>query len=365
MVCPHCGADQLESSLAVSTFCRNCGEHFKLTPVQQKSRFSFAGLFKGKSNDEPSLLEPAVQRPSGIAEPTFRARQSVDHGFDGDDEEDAISTRDTSGFSGEPTQGDGQSDDFIEVEAPNALANNGGNGAKPFKEKEHSATDRRVPCVDCGQELFVSTHAKSTICSQCSAYVSLQSHDISRPIRENIKTRGDIRIRKSASITATQVVCTNLKVYGEIAGKIDCAGEAFFKTSGKVVGNMKCKHLIIHKSCDLTFMPGIHAETAEIYGKVHGDIICDGKIKITKTAAVIGDCTAPTVVLEDGGSLAGQMRFMAPDSEMMAEYARRAEEAQEDLFEEDESFEPSGDTVVEDAAHFDFDEELEDEEEAA
>ncbi len=222
-------------------------------------------------------------------------------------------------------------DEFVEVEAYTTVESSGA----PFAPKKPDPKDREILCVGCRQPLFVSKHASSTICPHCSDYVNLESFSISNHRRENIRTRGDISIQRKASLSASEVVCHNLKVYGKISGKIDCTGDAFFHCSGKVVGSLRCKHLVIHKICNLTFLPGIHAETAEIHGEVKGDIICDGKIKISKTATVIGDCTAPTVSLEDGGNLSGQMRFMKPDQEMMADYDRRAKEAQDEYFEEE------------------------------
>ncbi len=230
---------------------------------------------------------------------------------------------------GDEVEIDGQR--FVEVEAYTTVETAGA----PFTPKKPDPKDRKILCVGCRETLFVSKHATSTICPHCSEYCSLENFTIANHRRENIRTRGNVAIQRKASLTASEVICDNLKVYGKISGKIDCTGDAFFHCSGKVVGSLRCKHLIIHKICNLTFLPGIHAETAEIHGEVKGDIICDGKIKITKTATVIGDCTAPTVVLEDGGNLCGQMRFMKPDQEMMAEYARRAQEAHDELFDEE------------------------------
>lgn len=98
---------------------------------------------------------------------------------------------------------------------------------------------------------------------------------------------------------------------------------------------MHCKHLRVFKNCELEFMPGIRAESATIDGSVSGDIICEGTIHISKTGAVIGDCIAPAIDLADGGTLSGQMRIMKPDKQLQDDYARRAQEAKDELFAEE------------------------------
>ncbi len=344
--------------MAVSTFCKICGEHYKLEPAPNKAPFGLGVLFGGKK--EASPFHPAVNRPTSHPEKPGAGNGNGENGETGNsakeapaaDDEDFNRTSDgVEWFDADelvpppppprtpipapppPSKPDDELDDeeFVEVEAYTTVESSG----IPFAPKKPDPSDRKILCVGCRHELFVSKHATSTICPNCSEYVSLESFTIANHRRENIRTRGNVSIQRKASLTASEVVCDNLKVYGKISGKIDCAGTAFFHCSGKVVGSLRCKHLIIHKICNLTFLPGIHADTAEIHGEVKGDIICDGKIKISKTATVIGDCTAPTVVLEDGGNLCGQMRFMKPDQELMADYDRRAREAHDEFFDEE------------------------------
>ena len=332
-ICPHCGADQHESSIAVSTFCRNCGEHYKLEPItRKKSGFSLSSLFGGGGKRKESLFEPS---PGSGTESAPAVRESNDSEFD-DEPAPAPppSVEDTTRVQLERPGDDWASgheltsSGHVVVEGPSALPPSG----KLLQARKPGPNDRAVPCVDCNAELYVSEHATSTICPHCSAYVSLQDWDIRTHRRENIKTRGDVTIHKKSSLTASSLVCSNLLVYGQVAGQIDCAGEAVFRSSGRVVGSMRCKHLKIFKNCELEFIPGIRAETATINGSVTGDIICEGTIKIAKTGAVIGDCTAPAINLEDGGTLSGQMRIMKPDKQLEDDYARRAQEAKNELF---------------------------------
>ena len=96
---------------------------------------------------------------------------------------------------------------------------------------------------------------------------------------------------------------------GKISGSVDCSGNAAFKNSGKILGSMHCKHIVIDRKCELDFPQGIIAESADIYGTVRGNMLCSGTIHIHKTGSVLGDATARAILMKDGGVLTGQMNI--------------------------------------------------------
>ncbi|MEM0968390.1 MAG: polymer-forming cytoskeletal protein [Verrucomicrobiota bacterium] len=218
--------------------------------------------------------------------------------------------------------------DMVEVE-PLGGASQGKKQIEPLAT--NSIASRQTECFECNALLEFSAHATSTICRACSAYISLQDHDIREHRREDIQTRGNIIIHRHASLFGNHISCQDLRVFGKISGKIDCSGDTFFRASGKVVGSVRCRHLFVHRLANLTFEPGIRAQTMEIHGKVKGDLICEGTIEISRTGSVIGDCTAPAVKLDDGGILSGQMRIRRPDEWLDQDYARKARAAQEEF----------------------------------
>ncbi len=266
--CPHCGGELAEPALAISTFCRDCGEYFKVAPLRKKPRT--LGIFGGRTV-APPVLQPAFERP---------------------------------------------------IEAP------------PTTESQELAPPsmhRQIRCVDCGGLLIVSRYAQSTQCHHCSAYVSLEDVLVRGTSRANVRTRGNLTVPRGASLQASLIVCHHLRVFGKISGAIDCSGTALFRSSGRVVGSVHCEQLVVHKTSDLEFLPGVRAGVADIQGRVQGDLICDQLIRVSKSGTVTGNCTAPAVTLEDGGVLSGQMRFARPDAQIREDYARRAQAAREEV----------------------------------
>ncbi|MCB1237956.1 MAG: polymer-forming cytoskeletal protein, partial [Verrucomicrobiae bacterium] len=178
----------------------------------------------------------------------------------------------------------------------------------PDQRKKGSEPEKRgVRCFACNHKQLVSVSAKSTQCGRCSVYISLIDHDITTPWSQNIRTRGDVTIHRKGSVTGCDIACHDLVVAGNISASVDCSGNATFRTSGKVMGNMHCKTLIVEKKCEMNFPQGVVAENAEVYGTLVGNIICSGAIRIYKSGSVIGDATAKAVVLKDGGILTGRM----------------------------------------------------------
>jgi len=143
----------------------------------------------------------------------------------------------------------------IGVETPNTLTGPATRVPHPSEVEE-----RVVRCLDCSTELHVSRQATSTLCRRCGCYVSLEDFDIRGHRRENIRTRGNVVIHRRASLSASEVACESLKVFGKISGKIDCSGDAMFRSSGKVVGAVRCRHIYVHKLSNIRFIPGIRAE---------------------------------------------------------------------------------------------------------
>lgn len=325
----------------VASICRTCGHYFKSGPDSAERTGSFLSRwlwflnpFKAAPSD--STTQPG---PRGFERPAIRSGYQAEPFYG---TEDYIAPLEELDFA--PSAADefvealeyesvnSEDLEFVEVPGIGFDSPQGGPGAGGGAASGTESGSRLVRCLNCVADLRVGRNAKSTVCRRCGCFVSLEDFDIHGHRRENIRTRGKVVIHRRASLSANEVACGSLKVYGRISGKIECSGDAMFRSSGKVVGAVRCRHIHVHKLSNVKFIPGIRAETAEIHGHVEGDIICEGTIQISKTGAVYGDCIAPAVKLEDGASLSGQMRFMKPDQALDQEYIRRAQAAQEAYF---------------------------------
>lgn len=173
--------------------------------------------------------------------------------------------------------------------------------------RKGSPPTRAVRCFECNHRQAVSVAATSTQCARCSVYISLEDHDIISARSQNIRTRGKVHIRRRGSVIGCDVACHDLLVEGRLSASVDCSGEAVFRSSARVMGNMHCRHLQVEKHAEVAFPHGVIAESADIQGTLRGNLTCSGTIRIHKTGKVEGNATARSIDLKDGGILSGRM----------------------------------------------------------
>ncbi len=254
VVCPSCGHTQMEPHIAISTFCRGCGDHFSLADARQAA--------KGKPPAPPkagSLPPPPQPKPKAQQAPKPKPKP------------------------------------------------------KPKTEKVRTReTTRQVSCFECQSVHEVSKQAESSICPRCSSYISLKDEEVSGPRNSSIQTRGDVVITKRGSITAGKVGCDNLTVQGQLTSSIDCSGTATFKTSGSILGEVRCVRLVVERKSQLRFHRPVHAREVEIQGNVFGDFVCEKSIRIRKKGSLLGDVVCRSLDIQKGSVLVGAVTTHPP-----------------------------------------------------
>ncbi|MCA1962814.1 MAG: polymer-forming cytoskeletal protein [Prosthecobacter sp.] len=165
-------------------------------------------------------------------------------------------------------------------------------------------------CFDCRHKFKVGRSSRSASCPQCGALISLEDVEINMDSTQPVKTRGDLLIRKRGHLSTDQVHCRDLRCQGTFEANVEASGDALFRTTGKIIGQVRCRRLVVEKGADVTFLNPIHAEEADIQARVTGTIICSGPLAIASGGAVNGDVTARSVAIEPGGELNGAMNIV-------------------------------------------------------
>jgi cytoskeletal protein CcmA (bactofilin family) len=171
-----------------------------------------------------------------------------------------------------------------------------------------------VECFSCPNKFKVGRSAKSTQCPACGVPISLEDIDINVASTQSILTRGDVLIRKNGNVSASQIKCRDLKVFGMVSGQLECSGDLVFRTSGTIIGEIRCKRLIVEKGSDLHFHNVIYADDVELQARVSGNVQCSGRVLIGALGWIHGDVTARSVSIEPGGQLDGAMNILRTTS---------------------------------------------------
>ncbi len=330
LACPSCGHPQQEPALVVSSFCRACGEHFRVSkgvalahpglrvsgiaelgePRRRWTEVRIPGAVAGTEAEEtpPFPADP----PSGREEKPLPA--GVFFGFaDGEaaTEEEPDHPGIGSEAEGRDALGQGSMAALIGAQRTVVLPEREKmppNFVSPDSRRRRDDSVPEVPvrCYLCHHVQQVSRYAKSTQCARCCAYISLADYEIKTVKSHTLRTRGDIVVgRKGGLVDGSEIVCRNLVVNGAIDATIDCTGDAVFRHSGTVRGHLHCERLVVEKGCEVRFPDGAMAERAEIAGHLVGDLTCSGKVVVARTGFVEGDLAAVDLDLKEGGRISG------------------------------------------------------------
>lgn len=187
---------------------------------------------------------------------------------------------------------------------------NAGRGLPPDQGLYRNQYSREATCFECGQIVQVSRAVRSATCSRCSATIPLDDVEIRHPVQRNIRTRGDVMIRRNGVVTADQLECKDLRCYGLLETNVKAAGDVILRTSGTLLGAIQCQRLLIEKGSDITFLNEVHAAQIEVHARVTGSLVASGSLRIGATGAVNGDVTASSVAIDPGGELNGAMNIV-------------------------------------------------------
>jgi cytoskeletal protein CcmA (bactofilin family) len=165
-------------------------------------------------------------------------------------------------------------------------------------------------CFECRHKFKVSRSSRSANCPQCGTLISLEDVEINMNSTQPIKTRGDVLIRKRGHLSTDVVQCRDLRCQGLFEANVHASGDAIFRATGTIIGEIHCRRFIIEKGADVTFMNVVRAEEVEIQARVTGTIISSGPLLIGSGGSVNGDVTARSVSIEPGGELNGGMNIV-------------------------------------------------------
>lgn len=172
---------------------------------------------------------------------------------------------------------------------------------------------RSVLCFECDATHKVAAASTSTICPSCSTYIDLRNLEIKDRTNKRIRTRGDVVVEKKGALLGTSLHCGKLTVHGTVSGSIYASGDVLLKADQKIIGEIRCRHLVLEKKCELQCVQPVHAETVEIHGKATGHFYATRSLILRRHAVLDGSVTAQFMCVEPGAVLNGQVLVQHPE----------------------------------------------------
>ena len=348
--CPYYGHHQEESARAVSSFCRNCDEHFRIekgttmaipglrvagiaeiNPHERTGpRVPFEWGDRDKGEDEVEIRGDDIPRESWIATQEDDGQpHPLPESGDGDAEEPTgisagaffglVEEEDLDDAGGEvPSIGaEAQGAEVLAEGSMEALIGENIPVETPEKEKmppnyvppenRKRASERGSTfdfrCFRCYHIQSVSRFAKSTQCERCSVYINLANYEVRAQKSYTLRTRGDITLSRKGGLENCEVACHQLTVDGTIDALVDCSGDATFRKFGIVRGHLYCRRIHIDKNCEVEFPDGVMAQLTDIKGCLKGDLTCSRKVRISRSGTIESDVKAVEIALKKGATV--------------------------------------------------------------
>ena len=164
-------------------------------------------------------------------------------------------------------------------------------------------TRREVICFDCRAVSKPSAKASSTQCANCGAFIDLRDVEIRERSTQRIRTRGHVTIHKKGAFLGTAIHCGSLRVEGSIAGSIHAQEAVEFRTDAKVLGEIRCRRLIVEKRCHLQGLQPIRVDSLELHGSLTARVVVKGLAEIMRHARLEGGLSAAGLKLEVGSEV--------------------------------------------------------------
>ena len=162
-------------------------------------------------------------------------------------------------------------------------------------------------CFECSSWHEVSSTAHSSTCKACGAYIDLQDYKVTGSFSRNIKTRGTLFLSAKGDLSSSKIVCSEATIHGKMRGNLTCAGKVVIRVQGKLFGSVEAGELIVEKGADVAFSRPIHTASAEIHGRMSGEVVADGHVTIFKSGLLDGSVSASGFSVEKGGCFQGEL----------------------------------------------------------
>src|SRR5437588_11267084 len=82
---------------------------------------------------------------------------------------------------------------------------------------------------------------------------------------------------------------------------------------GRIPGRIGAQHMTVERKSDIQCFRRVRVTNIDIKGRMSGEIVASGSVKIYKTGALDGNVTAKSLAMEKGGMVSGQLLLVQPN----------------------------------------------------
>ena len=311
ITCPHCGFEQTEPGMVISTVCRGCQAHLKPSSCQwRKLRPSLSDRLRGLlglANDSNGAvssatappaeghggrIRPSRSRGSGLSSPSSDAPSSAapleaqpdrDHTNPAPASRPILEQKQQVG-----TPGHRRKTKKSPALSPSPTPPSGGRQSEFLRKTQ----TRTLVCLECLETYEAPRIGAASTCPHCNTRTRGDDVRIENVCDDDILTHGNVIIGRRGVFRGKRLRCRQLSVYGMIDTTIHVLGRVEINGSATLHDFNTCQEMAIARKgevlCrDRLFTRGV-IRTA---GRLSGNIFAATGICLEKGAVFSGDIT--------------------------------------------------------------------------
>jgi len=171
-----------------------------------------------------------------------------------------------------------------------------------------STRESRVTCHSCGHTQRAHQGVPEAPCRHCGTMMSYRDIEISNHATREIFTHGHVLVTRRGFLNSTRVRCASANVEGRISGRVDCTGTLCLAGIDPCKAQIRAGTLHVERGADITLVYTATIGSGVIGGRVVGDIICSGSLRVTRRGVLLGDVETAALSVDRGGVYSGDVR---------------------------------------------------------
>lgn len=173
---------------------------------------------------------------------------------------------------------------------------------------------RVVTCYDCGYSFTVTGKLHVPYCPKCKILLCVNDIVIDGEQIENIKTIGDVIIKPTAKLAPGLTInARSVTIGGDVSqcAAVLASEYIYLETDGKISPTvLEQTHVVIPESAEIKATSEFKCKRLTVMGKIEGSISVAECLEIKAGGNVVGDISAPSLVMELGAGLTGSCKII-------------------------------------------------------
>ncbi|MFY8216295.1 MAG: bactofilin family protein [Chthoniobacterales bacterium] len=182
------------------------------------------------------------------------------------------------------------------------------NPTRVAKGDPSDGRENRVSCHTCGHNQRAHHGVAEAPCRHCGTMMSYRDIEISNHTTREVCTHGHVLVTRKGFLNSTRVRCASAHVEGRISGRVDCTGTLRLAGVDLCKAQIRVGSLHVDRGADISLVYTATIGSGVIGGRVLGDIICTGSLKVTRRGVLLGDVETAALSVDRGGVYSGDVR---------------------------------------------------------